>query len=300
MVPASASVVIPSYNMAWCLSRAIKSCQAQSPATLDEIVVVDDCSTDETESLVRQLQTQDQRIKYIRRAENGGHLASLATGVHHAKTHWIALLDADDELRSDSLENRITAARNYYEANSILSQLVYGDLDVMRFTRLEGYVFPFVCKELCLCQTSTIMLGKAALSYFPMTENWNTDDEIVLSIPKHFHVLHCGQVVTRYHRHADPSRMSNNKKKVFQWVYQLVRDHRNDIVRIHGIRRLILWYIRVLRAFLNYQISVSGEIVARTESGPVYAALRAYGKCLSQARGLLDVCLKTRFDLHYF
>ena len=94
-----------------------------------------------------------------------------------------------------------------------------GIMRVPKFARLRGYVFPYLCKELCLCQTSTIMLGRECIPCLPVTDNpWNTDDEIVLAIGKHFHVLHSGAVVTIYHSHDSPTRMSNNAKRMFEGV----------------------------------------------------------------------------------
>jgi len=234
-------VVIPSYNMAWCLARAVESCRSQSCAELEEIIVVDDCSTDKTQLLVGDMQSSDARIRYVRRSQRGGHLAALSTGINTARSDWIALFDADDELSPASLENRISAADKYHAETGVVPQLVYGDLDVMRFPRLKGYVFPFVCRELCLCQTSTMMLGRAAIAHFPVEAGWNTDDHIVVSIAKYFHVLHAGCVVAKYCRHESTSRMSNNRKKVFEGVYELVRHCKDDILHIHGVRGLMLW-----------------------------------------------------------
>src|SRR5262249_44254338 len=102
MVRDLVSVVIPSYNMNWCVTRAIASCQAQSMA-VNEIIVVDDCSTDNTEAVVRDLMARDPRIKYFKLQKNGGHLAALRFGAREAVSDWVALLDADDELTPDSI-----------------------------------------------------------------------------------------------------------------------------------------------------------------------------------------------------
>ena len=59
------SVVIPSYNMDWCVTRAITSCQIQS-LSVDEIIIVDDRSMDTTGAVVRNLMDADPRIKYWR------------------------------------------------------------------------------------------------------------------------------------------------------------------------------------------------------------------------------------------
>ncbi len=110
------------------------------------------------------------------------------------------------------------------------------------------------------------MLGRDCLSRFPVTNPFNTDDEIVLEIGKRFHVLHSGAVVTIYHAHDSPTRMSNNSKKEFEGVCELVRDHRADIVREQGRQRLLLWRLRILKAFINYKIALANTKIAALQS----------------------------------
>jgi hypothetical protein len=130
-----------------------------------------------------------------------------------------------------SIETRIKAAAAHREATGITPQLVYGDLTELKFPRLKGYKFPYLCRELCLCQTSTIMLGAESIPHFPISTNgYNTDDEIALTIGKRFHVLHCGSDVAVYHSRASQPRMSNNPRKIFEGVRDLVREHRGDIL----------------------------------------------------------------------
>ena len=300
----SVTVVIPTYNMAWCIARAVNSCQTQS-LPVSEIIVVDDCSSDNTEAVVRDLMIRDPRIRYFRLQENQGHLAALRLGTREAVSDWVALLDADDELTPNSIEARIIAASEYEKATGVTPQLVYGDHESSKFRRLQGYIFPYLCKELCLCQTSTMMLGREGLSRFPVTNHpFNTDDEIVLEIGKHFHVLHSGAVVTIYHTHDSPIRMSNNSKKVFEGVCELVRDHRADIVREQGRRRLLLWRVRILNAFINYKIALANAKIAALQStfGARYELflVRAYLKALTQINLMLKSFLSNYFECDYF
>jgi glycosyltransferase involved in cell wall biosynthesis len=304
----TASVVIPSYNMGWCLARAVKSCQSQSrPA--HEIIVVDDCSTDDTEHVVGELMPGDSRIKYLKQDTNHGHLGALAIGIRHATSDWVALLDADDELTPTSIECRIGAATAYSETTGITPQLIYGDQFVMpdsrvrHFMRLEGDAYPFLSRELCLCQTSTIMLGKSSLPYFPVSHTWMTDDEIVLAVGRRFHVLHAGEVVTIYHDHKSPTKMSSNARRVFRGVCELVRDHRQEVLRTHGVRRLLLWYLRMLKAFLGYQIEMVNETVSERGSPmrySLYLPLRLYRRGLYYAKAGLGLYLRNHFELDYF
>ena len=96
------SVVIPAYNAGRHIGRALDSVLAQThPA--DEIIVVDDGSTDDTDKVVR---TYGEKVRYIRQ-ENTGAGSARNRGVEEAKCNWIAFLDADDEWLPEKLELQI-------------------------------------------------------------------------------------------------------------------------------------------------------------------------------------------------
>lgn len=92
-------VVIPTFNRVGLIGATLDSVLAQShPAA--EIIVVDDGSTDDTESLVRR---QYPRVKYIR-IPNSGPPAARNAGVQASKSEWLAFLDSDDLWKPEKLE----------------------------------------------------------------------------------------------------------------------------------------------------------------------------------------------------
>ena len=95
-----ASIVIPTYNRAELVLRAIASVQRQS---LDdwELLVVDDASTDDTKARVDEL--ADPRIEYLRRDINGGVAAAQNTGLDRAAGRFVLFLHSDDELKPEFL-----------------------------------------------------------------------------------------------------------------------------------------------------------------------------------------------------
>lgn len=95
------SVVIPTYNYAGHIGRAIRSALAQTRPP-NEIIVVDDGSTDETQSVLAQF---GDSIKVIRQC-NSGPSAARNTGAALATGDLLAFLDADDEWRLDKLEKQ--------------------------------------------------------------------------------------------------------------------------------------------------------------------------------------------------
>jgi glycosyltransferase involved in cell wall biosynthesis len=98
------SVVIPTYNRARLVTRALESVFAQT-ASPREVIVVDDGSTDDT---LQRLGSLGGRIRVIPQANAGG-AAARNRGVHAATADWVAFLDSDDVWTPGHLE-RITAA----------------------------------------------------------------------------------------------------------------------------------------------------------------------------------------------
>jgi len=100
------SVIIPTYNRAHLLPRAIKSVLNQTYKDF-ELIIVDDASTDNTEEVVREFQEKDKRIVYVKHQKNRGGSAARNTGIKLAKGECIALLDDDDEWLPEKLEREI-------------------------------------------------------------------------------------------------------------------------------------------------------------------------------------------------
>lgn len=90
------SIVIPTYNRAKVFPRAVKSVTKQT-YTNWELIIVDDGSTDDTQTVVGRLQTKDRRIRYLRLPANRGFYAARNRGVEKASGDWVCFLDSDDE-----------------------------------------------------------------------------------------------------------------------------------------------------------------------------------------------------------
>ena len=100
------SVIIPSYNRASTIERAVVSILSQTWKDL-EVIVVDDGSQDNTEEVMKEIMTKDPRIRYYRMEQNGGACAARNKGVELAKGSIIAFQDSDDMWKDDKLERQI-------------------------------------------------------------------------------------------------------------------------------------------------------------------------------------------------
>lgn len=131
------SVIIPTYNREKMVENAIRSVLNQTFSDF-EIVVIDDASTDNTESIIKSI--HDNRIKYIRHEKNKGGSAARNTGIMKARGEYVALLDSDDVWLKEKLEKQIDIMEN----SNLHPGVVYSGLNYIdSHGRLKGPVIPF-------------------------------------------------------------------------------------------------------------------------------------------------------------
>lgn len=102
-------VIVPTYNRAYCLPRAVNSALAQTHRNV-EVLVIDDGSTDGTRDLLASLYGGEPRVRYLYQ-ENQGVSAARNTGLAQVRGDYIALLDSDDYWYSWKLEVQLAALR---------------------------------------------------------------------------------------------------------------------------------------------------------------------------------------------
>lgn len=111
------SIIIPIYNVEQYIERCINSIINQTYRQL-EVILVDDCSPDNSMSLARQLVDKSTHkegltFKFIKREENGGLSAARNTGIKVATGDYFYLLDSDDEITPICIERLVTLAQKY-------------------------------------------------------------------------------------------------------------------------------------------------------------------------------------------
>jgi glycosyltransferase involved in cell wall biosynthesis len=103
------SVVLPTFNRAYVLGRAVESVLSQTYRDL-ELVVVDDGSTDNTAQVIESF--QDRRIQYVRHEHNQGAAAARNTGIRLSSGQYIAFQDSDDVWLPLKLERQLDCFGN--------------------------------------------------------------------------------------------------------------------------------------------------------------------------------------------
>lgn len=102
----SISIITPSYNSAGFILNTIRSVIDQTVSNW-ELIIVDDCSTDNSIEVIEGFVDKDPRIKLIQLTENSGAAVARNKGIEAAKGRYIAFLDSDDVWSPDKLEKQL-------------------------------------------------------------------------------------------------------------------------------------------------------------------------------------------------
>ena len=155
------SIVLVTYNSADWLERCLTSLPAALGDRAAELVVVDNASSDDSVSLVRELRPD---AKIIANTDNVGFAAAVNAGARRATMPWILLLNPDTESRPGALDQLVRFAADHPGHG------IYGG----RTLNPDGTVQPSSCWNLPTLW-STACFGLGLVSLFPHTMLWDPE-----------------------------------------------------------------------------------------------------------------------------
>jgi teichuronic acid biosynthesis glycosyltransferase TuaG len=100
------SIIMPTYNSEKYINKTILSVKNQTYSNW-ELIIIDDCSTDDTKQFVETFLENDERIKYVRLEKNSGAAVARNKGVEIASGDYLAFLDSDDIWLPNKLERQL-------------------------------------------------------------------------------------------------------------------------------------------------------------------------------------------------
>ena len=116
------SVLIPTYNREDRLKKSLASYTQEKIKNI-EFVVIDNCSKDNTEALVRSLIAKDDRIKYYKNPSNLGYNRNLYRGFLESNSNWLCILPDDDLIEEGFLSELISAIEKNNDCSMIIPAL---------------------------------------------------------------------------------------------------------------------------------------------------------------------------------
>ncbi len=225
------SIIMPSYNTAKFISQTIESVLAQT-YTNWELIIVDDCSTDNTDEVVKSF-LSDNRIKYIKNEKNSGAAVSRNRALREAKGKWIAFLDSDDLWLPEKLEKQISFMRkndyyfsytNYIEINENSVPNGRRITGPKRVTRHDMYNY---CWLGCL----TVMYDAETIGLIQIADiKKNNDYAMWLKVSKKANCYLLDEVLAKYRKGRTGSISSHNYFIMVKWHYLLFRQAENESV----------------------------------------------------------------------
>ena len=238
------SVVIPSYNRREFLKRSIDSAINQTKKPL-EIIVVDDGSTDGTETMIK---SDYDFVKFIKQ-KNKGVSAARNIGIEVSIGEWICFLDSDDEWKKDKLEKQINAMKSnpgykFFHSNETWIKNGLRINQKKKHKKYGGDIFD-KCLDMCRISPSSVMIDKTV---FDEVGNFNEnlvvceDYELWLRICDKYRVFFIDEpLIIKYGGHQGQLSYSiesieNHRIKALEY---LILENLNRENKRHAIQMLL-------------------------------------------------------------
>lgn len=221
------TIIMPSYNTGRFIKETIESVLAQSYTTW-ELIIVDDCSNDNTDDVVNPYLT-DGRIHYIKNDINSGAAVSRNRALREAKGKWIAFLDSDDLWEPDKLQRQITFMRdngyhfsytNYIEIDEDSKANGKSVTGPKRISKHGMYNY---CWMGCL----TVMYNAEKVGLIQIADiKKNNDYAMWLKVCKKANCYLLDETLARYRKRSG-SISNHGYMKLIKWHYKLYREAEN-------------------------------------------------------------------------
>ena len=217
------SIVMPAYNAAQYIEQSIESVLKQS-YTNWELIIVADCSIDDTYKIVEKLCITEERIKLFRMNENSGVAMARNFAISMSRGKYIAFLDSDDLWLPDKLEKQLNLMQ---EKKAVISYTAYRQFSMEKVGNLVSVPEQVTYKQLlkgnvigCL----TVMLDKERLGNLQMKKARHEDYILWLDILKKGNIAYGLQEDLARYRKSETS-LTSNKKRSALWTWQVYRQH---------------------------------------------------------------------------
>lgn len=236
------SVIMPSYNTGTYIVDSIQSVLNQT-YTNWELIIVDDCSTDNTDDIVASI--KDDRIRYFKNEYNSGAAVSRNKALREARGRWIAFLDSDDLWYPEKLERQIRFMKDYSysfsytnyseidELSKPLGRTVTGPKRITK-TGMFNYCWPG-----CL----TVMYDTSVVGLIQIEDiKKNNDYAMWLKVCRKADCYLLNETLAKYRKRCG-SISNHGYVKLVKWHYKLFREaeKKNRIVSALMTVRNLAW-----------------------------------------------------------
>lgn len=162
------SIITPSYNCSQFIAATIESVLAQTYQNW-ELLITDDCSTDDSREIVSRYAASDSRIKLFKLEKNSGAGIARNNSIRNAKGRYVAFLDSDDLWTPQKLERQLAfMAKNGYEFVFCQALVIDTENNVVGFNKRRPRVSYSSTKVINYIGTSGVMYDTMSIGKFYM------------------------------------------------------------------------------------------------------------------------------------
>lgn len=228
------SIVLATFNRAYCLGRAIDSVLNQSFQNF-ELIVIDDGSTDDTKALVESY--EDPRLRFFHNSANRGQTVCLNEGIRAARAPLIAFQDSDDEWLPHKLEKQVAAINAAPERVGV----VYCDRwrvdgeektwsHAPHFTPEDGLVYVRALDgELHNIANQCLLIRRECFEnsgYFDENIRRHVDMELIIRLSEKYLFLHLSDPLVNYYITDDSISKRGEEVAINTWETIVAKHHK--------------------------------------------------------------------------
>lgn len=240
------SIITPCYNAARCIQDTIQSVISQTYQDW-EMLIVDDCSTDNSVEIVKSLAAKEPRIKlFSTEKPSGSPSLPRNIGIENAKGEYIAFLDADDLWLPDKLSEQVKFLENngYKFVYSDYEKINYDGVRNNRKIRMAQSSSFWDILESCSIPCLTVLLKMNIINETRFKSTPKEDYAFWLDILKKDVIAHNTGKIHALYREQQQSRSSNKFKMISQQWFVL----RN----IQGVKPIVASYFMLIFLFKGF------------------------------------------------
>ncbi|HFD2030263.1 TPA: glycosyltransferase family 2 protein [Clostridium perfringens] len=219
------SIITPTYNCGNFIAETIKSVQEQTYKNW-EMIIVDDCSIDDTKEIVQSFANKDKRIKYHKLKQNSGAAVARTTAMELAKGDYMAFLDSDDLWYPDKLRKQIMFMKdnNYVFTCTKYEQIGEKSEPLGKVIKVVSKIDYNRLLLDCPVGNSTVMYDVRAMGKFkvPDIKKRNDDALWLKMLKKEKYIYGMNEILMKYR--VRENSISSNKIQLIRYHWQLYRD----------------------------------------------------------------------------
>lgn len=211
------SVIIPTYNREKTICRAIQSALTQTYDNI-EVIVVDDCSTDNTIDVVKKEFHGEERVKVYKLEKNSGACVARNKGVQLSQGFFLAFLDSDDEFVPEKIAKQVIAINESKSSICASDYTIYYTDGSTKIEKTHPGSREEVYKELLYCNfvtTGTLFGYRECFDKVPFDESLPRyqDWDLVLRLCKHYKFCFIQETTLfQHYQHESISASTNHNK----------------------------------------------------------------------------------------